>query len=297
MVKEDKLIFLVSVPRSGSTLLQALLSNVEAVDTCSEPWIFPMFSPFFTAYDQYGEGRFDWKVAKDGFEDFLEKFELNHELDSQLKNSMLQCYGKIQTNSNHWVLDKTTRNYLIFDDLYRCFPKAKFILLQRDESAVIESILRTWDIKRFSDLFVYKNDIFRGCAIMTDLHQRYCEKENVVTVNFKDIINEPEHLLKKLYAFLGIETEANLNISENHKYKGIYGDPINVQHSQGIQTSGLKKNALRPLGKRLIKSFQSNKSYGFYQVASRVMCKASGRVRLVDYLFFKYYQKRYNFRW
>ncbi len=47
-MNSDNLIFIVSQPRSGSTLLQSILSNNDYINTASEPWLL---LPFLNIFD------------------------------------------------------------------------------------------------------------------------------------------------------------------------------------------------------------------------------------------------------
>ena len=58
---DRNLIFIVSQPRSGSTLLQNLLSNNTQVNTASEPWILLRLAPFFKP--SLINATFDYKLA------------------------------------------------------------------------------------------------------------------------------------------------------------------------------------------------------------------------------------------
>ena len=67
---EKKLIFIISQPRSGSTLLQSLLSNNDFVATTSEPWILIPFLSFLKGDTKLNA---NFKLTKNAIIDFPSK--------------------------------------------------------------------------------------------------------------------------------------------------------------------------------------------------------------------------------
>ena len=127
-MEESKLIFIISQPRSGSTLLQALLSNHAQIDTVSEPWLLlPLLSIYKPSLIQ---AKYDYDLALDAFFDFQDKAGGKDKFKEEYKSLLLNQYAKILTAKNNFVIDKTPRYYEIFDVIYDFFPKAKFIILK-----------------------------------------------------------------------------------------------------------------------------------------------------------------------
>ncbi len=70
-MKSDNLIFIVSQPRSGSTLLQGIISNNDYVNTTSEPWLL---LPFLNLFDSsLVEAKYNQKLAVTGVFNFTHK--------------------------------------------------------------------------------------------------------------------------------------------------------------------------------------------------------------------------------
>ena len=138
------LIFLISQPRSGSTLLQKILAGHSSIHTVSEPWI--ALHPLL-ALRQRGVSHYhSHALAREATLDFLSYvpggedtyFDSVRLMLSHLYEAALAPSGK------SLFLDKTPRYYFIVPELRRVFPDARFVFLIRNPLAVLSSILETW---------------------------------------------------------------------------------------------------------------------------------------------------------
>ncbi len=153
----ENLIFIISLPRSGSTLLQRILGGHPEVTSTSEPWI--MLHP---AYGRRTEGirtdyGADWAAL--GVNEFLEHYTDGPEVyDDAIRAFARTLYtNAMQRGGGSRFLDKTPRYVMIVDDLIRLFPAARFIFLLRNPLSVLSSLVNTqvnhdlWTLERFSD--------------------------------------------------------------------------------------------------------------------------------------------------
>ena len=126
-------IFLFSLPRSGSTLLQRLLAGHPDIMTVSEPWLLLPFCYAVKPEGLFSEYNHGWAAKA------LNEFILglpNQELDyyKVLNRFALALYGGANKNNALYFLDKTPRYYLIIPQIVEIFPEAKFIFLFRNPS-------------------------------------------------------------------------------------------------------------------------------------------------------------------
>ena len=157
-MKSDNLIFIVSQPRSGSTLLQSILSNNDYINTASESWLL---LPFLNIFDSsLIEAKYNQQLAVTGIFDFANKAGGKDVLIEKLKDFLLSVYGPLSIGNVKYVLDKTPRYYEILPYIKKVFPEAKIILLKRNPFAVLNSIIDTWgDTNTIADLYLFKRDI------------------------------------------------------------------------------------------------------------------------------------------
>lgn len=238
-MKDNKLIIIASQPRSGSTLLQALLSNNNQVATVSEPWLL---LPFLS-YDKPDivSSSFDSQLSKIGIKEFKEKIGAEG-FDSDLQEFLLKQYFKILNKEEQYVLDKTPRYYEILDEIIKYFPNSRMIILKRNPLAVLSSIINTWNQKDKKGLLKYKRDILVAPKALHDFSVKNKNNPNVFTLNYEDMIKQPESVMKGVYDWLDIPFNSNiLNYSRNNKFIGKMGDKIGVKENSMPNIEHLEK--------------------------------------------------------
>lgn len=173
MSNGQNLIFLISQPRAGSTLLQKILGAHPEIHTLSEPWI--ALHPLFALRSQGSSANYSHALAHAATSDFLAhipggedtyyeavRFLLNH-----LYNAALAPSGK------PLFLDKTPRYYFIIDELRRVFPAARFVFLIRNPLAVFSSILEAWIHKpHFGHQYAFRCDLMHDLFTAPELLAR-----------------------------------------------------------------------------------------------------------------------------
>jgi len=200
---DEQIIFLISQPRSGSTMLQAILGSHPDIHTCTEPWIA---LPFVYALKEEGaEFDFDGRLAEHGIKAFFKESGVDEEFYHSALNSFLtSLYHKALSNTGKRIfLDKTPRYYEITSDLIKIFPNAKFIILYRHPLAVLHSILKTWVNGEIDKLYYHSRDLLVAPVKLRNFVSRH-EKE-ICVVKYEDLVSSPQREIKKICNYLQIE--------------------------------------------------------------------------------------------
>ena len=159
-MKEENLIFLISQPRSGSTLTQKILGTHSKIYTRSEPWI--MLHPSYSLKSNGIQAEYNYENERTAFKSFINDLPKGEETYiKELRKMYLNLYSKyLYKNKYDYFLDKTPRYYLIIDELLKIFPSAKYIILIRNPLAVLGSIINTWTQEDWLSLNRYKHDLY-----------------------------------------------------------------------------------------------------------------------------------------
>ena len=232
---EDKnLIFIISQPRSGSTFLQSLLSNNKEINTSSESWIMLALSPLLKP-DSVKDAVYDHAMATDAFHEYCTRFKIN--CRDHLKELAFNFYSPMIKGFS-FIIDKTPRYWEILDELYALFPEAKYIILQRNPVAVVESMINTWKIKTLNQLQYLGRDLLLAPQVITKFRHQYRQRKNVQCLRYEELVEDTEVVTRKLYKWIGIPFEqVCLDTSSNKKVLGKYGDPfINGLKKQNHET-------------------------------------------------------------
>ena len=139
-----RLIFVISQPRSGSTLLQKVLGSHSAIHTVSEPWV--ALQPLFGLRASGLAADYSARLALIGVKDFLSHLPEGEEAYWEAVRRMLgHLYRRaLEESGKEYFLDKTPRYTMILPELRRVFPQAHFVFLIRNPIAVLASVIDTW---------------------------------------------------------------------------------------------------------------------------------------------------------
>ncbi len=232
-----ELVFIISAPRSGSTLLQSIVSNNELVNTASEPWLLFHFLGYFNPH--LIDAKYSNKLAHEGTKYFFEKANFQEIIKEEVRNFVSSIYQKTlgQNEGVKYVLDKTPRYYEIADSIRDVFPKAKIIVLKRNPLAVLSSIIDTWKVKGINHLYSYRRDFLLAPLLLQNFIEKSGGDPNVLISSYEDIIDNAAFESRRIYQWLGIEfKEEYLDYSRNKKFRGKYGDPVGIhQNSQPVK--------------------------------------------------------------
>nr|WKN36977.1 sulfotransferase [Tunicatimonas sp. TK19036] len=225
MLEESKLVFIISQPRSGSTMLQKLISNNDQVDTVSEPWLL---LPFLSLYrPELVEASYNYPIMAAGVLDYLAKKQLEPTFRNKLKDLILNLYQVREPGQ--YFLDKTPRYYEILPEIFDLFPKAKYIILKRNPFASLSSMLHTWSGGKilFEKIKTFYRDFLTGPFKVQEFSAAQSGNPNVLEIKYEALVSEPQKYTQKLYQWLAIPyEEAVLDITANAKATGIYGDDV-----------------------------------------------------------------------
>ncbi len=193
-------IFIFSLPRSGSTLLQRLIATHPVVATTSEPWLLlPLFLAYkdgyvFTSYQQ----RYLIKAFKDFLDNFSDKSETYHLAVRRFAHTF---YDKACGHGQTHFLDKTPRYHLIAEDILNAFPNAKAILLWRNPLAIASSLLDT-SPRRYWNLHKYRLDLYHGLSNLLNLQHNYGLR--VFTLRYEDLVEHTNTYMSAIFKHIGI---------------------------------------------------------------------------------------------
>jgi len=224
------LIFLISLPRSGSTLLQRMLSVHPSIYSTPEPWLLFKYA-LCLSERLFCCCNFSFKVMCDAQEEmfnFLKKEKYYSRLSEHLSAVYMDL---IESNkpSSIYFLDKTPRYYLLLDFIETLFPQAKIIFLVRNPIASLISSFNTWQDGK---VYVGANwiDYYLGPMLMYDYYKK--RKNKVYLVKYERLLENPEDELQKLCVYLGIPFVEDMisNFSKEKVYlKAKVGDPTGVK--------------------------------------------------------------------
>jgi len=228
------LIFILSLPRSGSTLLSLILGGHSEVYCPPEPWFLLRLA------EVYGEPTSE-KIFDDYYASLATKAFMSKESFSESARAFsLQTYNdSLEKEQRRVFVDKTPRYYHILDFIDQLFPKAKKVWLKRNPLDVAASIRNTWHIgvEELSGRGI--SPAFFDFALGLSSLARYFEAQSPFKyeIKYEEVICSPEDAIRDLCSFCEIPFEKGLlKYSENKGLverfeKSVVGDRSVLRHN------------------------------------------------------------------
>lgn len=219
-------VFIFSLPRSGSTLLQRILATHPAVATASEPWIL---LPFLYArrrngiYAEYGH-----RKATKAIDDFCSGIpdgEARY-LDA-VRELALRLYRERSGPTARYFVDKTPRYHVVSADIVRAFKDARFIFLWRNPLAVVSSMIEVWGHGRWN-AYEFEFDLFDGLEALLETHE--LAGERAISLRYKELVAESGEIRSRVFEYLGLRIEeAQPENQHNVQLTGRMGDQAGLR--------------------------------------------------------------------
>lgn len=234
-----KPLYIFSLPRSGSTLLQRVLAADSQISSAAEPWVL---LPFVYALREQGvDAEYGHALASMALKDlFLELPNGKQDFLLAVGSAVRELYQKAAKNKEaRYFLDKTPRYALIADEIIDIFPDGKFIFLWRNPLAIIASIVETWGEGKWN-IALYRVDLFKGLASLIDAYQAHPEK--VLTIQYEKFVMSPEKELFRIAEYLELKLDPDvLKKFSQVSFKGKLGDSNGTKNYQVVDTAPLDK--------------------------------------------------------
>ncbi len=242
---QDKLIFVVSPPRSGSTLLQRMLGAHEAVFTHPEPHLItPLAHLGF--HDRVDAAPYDHINAAEAIRSFVNELPAGEAdyLDA-LRAYADIMYGRMLEGARQErpqlerFLDKTPAYALVLPFLAKLYPAAKYVVLTRHPLAIFSSYANSFYAGDWKAAHDFNPVVERYVPAMG----RFLRERAVplAHVRYEELVADPEAALERLFAYLGLENDPDAVNYQKSDMKAGMGDPIGVQKHSRPKAGGEHK--------------------------------------------------------
>jgi hypothetical protein len=203
---EENLVFIFSLPRSGSTLLQRLLATHSAVATTAESWLL---LPLVYALRSRGAlAEYGHRAAAGALEDFLRRVPRGDSAYLEaVKRLAVEMYAAAAPAGARLFVEKTPRNALIADEILRTFTGSRHIVLWRNPLAVAASMIESFGDGRWN-LYKYRIDLHAGLESLVAAAEAYGDR--ICSVRYEDLAASPEATCARVFHHVGLEFEPRL---------------------------------------------------------------------------------------
>jgi hypothetical protein len=195
--------FILSLPRTGSTLLQRILGSHEQIATSSEPWF--LLSLLYGVRERGVHAEYEHETMARGIRGFAEEYLRDGEAGylEGVHDLAIRLYADAAAGKACF-LDKTPRYHHIASELFALFPEGGFIFLWRHPVAVAASLVETFGDGRWN-LDTYSADLFGG---LDALVAAYVEHESSsIAVRYEDLVVDSHREIRRVLGYLALSDE------------------------------------------------------------------------------------------
>lgn len=243
---QDHLLFVVSPPRSGSTLLQRMIGSHSAVFTHPEPHLItPMAHLGF--YETVDKAPYDHINSAEAIRLFVSNLPRGEDdyLDA-LRAYADTLYGRMlnpdpeRPSGKRYFMDKTPAYALVLPFLTKLYPRAKYVVLTRHPLAIFSSFANSFFDGDWQRAHAFNPLVERYVpAIAAMLRERPVP---LCHVKYEELVGAPEQQLERVFAYMDVENEPEaVNYGDRFQGKKGPGDPITVSQHKRPVTDSLHK--------------------------------------------------------
>ncbi|KAF8357441.1 tpst-1 [Pristionchus pacificus] len=211
VTKDSPMIFIGGVPRSGTTLMRAMLDAHPDVRCGEETRVIPRILGL----------RAQWKRSEKEWNRLMQAGVTSDVINRAVSAFLLEViagHGKpAKRLCNKDPFTMKSAGYLS-----EIFPNAKYLFMIRDGRATVHSIItREVTITGF-DLTSYRQSLEKWNTAISFMNDQ-CEsvKDKCLKVKYEDLVLHPESMMRKILSFLDIEWNPSVLHHEEHIGKEI----------------------------------------------------------------------------
>ena len=246
-----KPIFIVGMPRSGSTLVEQIISSHHAVHGAGESQdLRSLIAPILSDNLIQGSKIASTSIGNDKIY-LSSKSSLPEEAFLSLRKQYLNVLAKLNV-SESVITDKSLSNFRFIGFILTSFPEAKIIHMKRDARAICWSIYKS-NFRSKGNGYSYNFDDLAGFyGLYTDLmdfwHQLFPDR--IYDMCYEDLTTNQEEETRKLLEYCELEWDDNCLNFHNSKRAVKTASALQVRQKmyQGSSEAWKKyKNHLQPL--------------------------------------------------
>ena len=222
-ISDKKIIFICGMPRSGTTLLEQIISSHREVLATGEN--NPL--SFFIKNNYLNKFKLDGKKL---YKDIFSK-------ENRLQEYYLDILNQNKFSSNIFT-DKSIQNFLWIGFIKIFFPNSKIILIERNPRDVSLSIFRINFENGFMNFAYDQNEIATFYNIYFELIDFWKNilNDEIYEIKYEDLIENPNLEIKKLIGYCGLDWDENC-LKSHRNISSIKTASINQARKPIYQTS------------------------------------------------------------
>lgn len=222
-------IFIVGLPRTGSTLLEQMLSRHDSIETLGE-----------TAFiDSALRARINTETGVHRIS-VADLQEYDRAPDPQFVREYYLSKTQYRLEGKPYFIDKMPYNFLLIDKIWQAFPDAIIINTQRDpidtcfsmyKQIFTNAYLYSYSLSDLKKYYSAYDEYMRAASSLSD--------SRFLTVQYEDLVTDPESELRAVFEHLGVAFLPQILTEDPSRSVSMTASAAQIR--EGIQT-GYRQN-------------------------------------------------------
>jgi hypothetical protein len=237
---EDRLIFLIGAPRSGTTLLARMLSAHSLIYGRAEPHLITPIA-HLGYFGNVQKAPYDPLNAEQAVKEIVAEIPRGEAgyLDA-LRAYTDSLYGQMMETApagKRFLLDKTPAYGLVLPFLTKLYANARYVVLTRHPLAILTSYVESFFDGDYQVALAHNPILQRYVPALA--HMVRARSVPQVWVKYEELVKEPEAQFRRVCDHLGVpfEEQAIAYGESGEEFKGL-GDPTGVaKHTRPVTSS------------------------------------------------------------
>lgn len=238
------MLFVIGAPRSGTTMLERMLSSHSMIQGGPEPHLLTPLA-HLGVWDKVDKAPYDHILAAESQKLFISQLPQGEQDYWEACRAYCDVvYGRYLAGkgAKSICLDKTPAYALILPFMAKVFPDGKFVVLTRHPLAMFSSFANSFFDGDYQVANQFNPIINRYVPALA----AFLRQQDVpfIHVRYEDLVKDPETWFEKICAYIGIPFEREAieygKKGEEERPKGL-GDPIGVKQHTRPSTGSVKK--------------------------------------------------------
>ena len=200
---EKKIIFICGMPRSGTTLIEQIISShADVVPTGENNHLSTFIKKNYLENFSLNEGKIKEHIISE---------------DNFFQEYVFSLFDEFKYISKVFT-DKSVQNFLWIGFIKIFFPNSKIIITERNSKDICLSIYKINFKNGFMNFAYNERDIANFYNIYLDLVEFWKEifEDQLFTIKYENLIDDPENQIKKMISFCDLDWDPNcLNHHQN----------------------------------------------------------------------------------
>jgi hypothetical protein len=243
---EQRLLFVIGPPRSGTTLLMRMLSSHSAIYSRAEPHLLTPLA-HLGYFDTVDAAPFDHLQAAQAAREFVAELPRGEQdyLDACRAYTDI-LYGRLlaaRGKGKPLFLDKTPANALVLPFITKLYPQARYVVLTRHPAAIFSSYANSFFDGDYDAARKFNPILNRYVPAVARLLRE--QAVPLIRVEYEQLVQRPDDEMRRVVDFLHLPFEADAIEYGRHEHdaKGL-GDPLGVNRHTRPVTESIDKWAV-----------------------------------------------------